>query len=152
MARSSMVNTRPLAEIMLVKEGESALERPNSGASCHRRRWGGPTSSSETPLLSAPWRNWFHSSVPAGIGFTVALFINGLAFEGSDLEPIKDQATIGVLFASLLATIAGFAIIRLTHSNEGATPESDLLASMVDSDADGRPDPVPVAPGAGERG
>ncbi len=88
----------------------------------------------------------------AGIGFTVALFINGLAFEGSDLEPIKDQATIGVLIASLLATIAGFAIIRMTHSNEGATPESDLLASMVDSDADGRPDPVPVAPGAGERG
>ncbi len=44
----------------------------------------------------------------AGIGFTVALFISGLAFEGTELV---DQAIIGVLLASALATIAGFAIL-----------------------------------------
>ena len=44
----------------------------------------------------------------AGIGFTVALFISGLAFEGTALG---DDAVIGVLLASLLATIAGFAIL-----------------------------------------
>ncbi len=73
----------------------------------------------------------------AGIGFTVALFINGLAFED---ETIKNQATIGVLLASVLATILGFAIIKLSHSDEDATPEGDARADLVDADADGEPD------------
>jgi NhaA family Na+:H+ antiporter len=76
----------------------------------------------------------------AGIGFTVALFINGLAFEGPELEAIKDQATIGVLAASLLATIVGFVILRLTGAAHEGTPEGDLIATMVDADADGTPD------------
>ncbi len=74
----------------------------------------------------------------AGIGFTVALFINGLAF--SDDVAIRNQATIGILLASLLATLLGFAIIKLSHSDEDATPEGDARASMVDADADGQPD------------
>ncbi len=78
----------------------------------------------------------------AGIGFTVALFIGGLAFE--DQPELQDQATIGVLLASLLATIAGFAIIRATHTDQDATPEGDSKAGMVDSDADGEPDLVPA--------
>ena len=45
----------------------------------------------------------------AGIGFTVALFISDLAFE----DPlISDQATIGILVASVLATLVGFGILR----------------------------------------
>jgi len=44
----------------------------------------------------------------AGIGFTVALFISGLAFEGTGLG---DQAIIGVLLASVFATAAGAAIL-----------------------------------------
>ncbi|NNE95754.1 MAG: Na+/H+ antiporter NhaA [Acidimicrobiales bacterium] len=78
----------------------------------------------------------------AGIGFTVALFINGLAFEDEAL--IKDQATIGVLLASLLATLLGYGIIRFSHVSDDATPEGDRMAEMVDTDGDGRPDPVPV--------
>ena len=45
----------------------------------------------------------------AGIGFTVALFIGALAFEDPALG---EQATIGVLIASLSATILGFLILR----------------------------------------
>ncbi len=46
----------------------------------------------------------------AGIGFTVALFINNLAF--TDNDAIKDQATLGILFASLAASILGAVILR----------------------------------------
>jgi NhaA family Na+:H+ antiporter len=43
-----------------------------------------------------------------GIGFTVSLFISGLAFEG----PLADDAKIGVLLASAIAAIVGSAILR----------------------------------------
>jgi NhaA family Na+:H+ antiporter len=79
----------------------------------------------------------------AGIGFTVALFINGLAFEDEDI--IRDQATIGVLLASLLATLLGYFIIRFSHLADEATPEGNRRAEMVDVDADGVPDPAPTA-------
>lgn len=45
----------------------------------------------------------------AGIGFTVALFIGALAFED---PAIGEQATMGVLVASVTATVIGFAILR----------------------------------------
>lgn len=44
----------------------------------------------------------------AGIGFTVSLFITGLAFETARLA---DQAKIGVLAASLIAALVGAAIL-----------------------------------------
>ena len=44
----------------------------------------------------------------AGVGFTMALFIAGLAFAGE----LLDQAKVGVLGASLLAGILGFALLR----------------------------------------
>lgn len=44
-----------------------------------------------------------------GIGFTVALFINGLAFES---VVIRDEAVLGILLASLLASLLGWAILR----------------------------------------
>lgn len=45
----------------------------------------------------------------AGIGFTVALFINRLAFEDVG---IRDEAVLGILVASLLATVVGWAVLR----------------------------------------
>ncbi|WP_234554369.1 Na+/H+ antiporter NhaA [Thermus caliditerrae] len=44
----------------------------------------------------------------AGIGFTMALFIAGLAFQGGML----DQAKVGVLAASLTAGVLGFLLVR----------------------------------------
>lgn len=46
----------------------------------------------------------------AGIGFTMALFIAGLALDGEML----DAAKVGVLGASALAAVAGFAILKYT--------------------------------------
>lgn len=48
----------------------------------------------------------------AGIGFTVALFISGLAFEQPELT---DQATMGILAASLLATVLGWFLLSSAH-------------------------------------
>lgn len=46
----------------------------------------------------------------AGIGFTVALFVGGLAF--SDNAVYADEATMGILAASFVATIVGWLILR----------------------------------------
>ena len=45
----------------------------------------------------------------AGIGFTVSIFVGGLAF---DDPALADEATLGVLIASLVAAFGGAAILR----------------------------------------
>ncbi len=51
----------------------------------------------------------------AGIGFTVALFITGLAFDGDEFALLDTQARMGILMASLLAAvIGGFLLARAT--------------------------------------
>lgn len=47
----------------------------------------------------------------SGIGFTVSLLIAGLAF---DDRRLRDQATVGIFIAALLATALGWLIFRLT--------------------------------------
>jgi NhaA family Na+:H+ antiporter len=44
----------------------------------------------------------------AGIGFTMALFIAGLALDGPDLNAAK----VGILAGSALAAVAGVGILR----------------------------------------
>ena len=44
----------------------------------------------------------------AGIGFTVSLFVTGLAFDDVALQ---DEAKIGILVASTLAAIAGSVVL-----------------------------------------
>jgi Na+/H+ antiporter NhaA len=46
----------------------------------------------------------------SGIGFTVSLLIAGLAFDAPDL---RDEATVGVLLAAVLATLTGWIAFRL---------------------------------------
>lgn len=46
----------------------------------------------------------------SGIGFTVSLLIAGLAFEETAQ---REQATVGILFAAVLATLAGWIAFRL---------------------------------------
>lgn len=51
----------------------------------------------------------------AAIGFTMSLFISGLAFR---LEYLSDQAKIGILTASLFASIVGYLIIKKASSTK----------------------------------
>ena len=67
-----------------------------------RRRLGGfPLAVSFPSLVGA--------AAVAGIGFTVSLFIADLTFEGERLE----QAKVGILAASLAASLLGFVLFRL---------------------------------------
>jgi len=50
-------------------------------------------------------------SVLTGIGFTVALFIAGLAFP--DSAHLLDQAKLGILLGSLVSGVVGYVFLRL---------------------------------------
>ncbi len=57
-------------------------------------------------------------AMTAGIGFTVALFIAGLAYAPGSLT--TDSAKIGILAASIIAGIAGFSFLRSTPARPSA--------------------------------
>ncbi len=58
------------------------------------------------------WAQVYGVSLLAGIGFTMSLFIGGLAFPGD--AALVDQVKIGVLAGSLLSALAGFGVLYLT--------------------------------------
>lgn len=55
------------------------------------------------------WRQMLGLGMCAGIGFTVALFVTGLAFTDPELT---DQAKVGILAASTVAGLAGYSFLR----------------------------------------
>jgi NhaA family Na+:H+ antiporter len=76
-------------------------------------------------VASAPegstWGQVAGVGMVAGIGFTVSLFITGLAFD--DPRQVAD-AKIGVLVASVLSGIVGFTFLR-TRTRTARTPSSE---------------------------
>lgn len=58
------------------------------------------------------WRQLFGLSVITGIGFTMSLFIGGLAFEHGGFE-YDAGVRISVLAASIVSALVGYAILRL---------------------------------------
>jgi Na+:H+ antiporter, NhaA family len=57
----------------------------------------------------------------AGIGFTMALFISGLAFAGTHFER---EAQLAILVGSLLAAAVGIAILLTTEARQAPGPAS----------------------------
>jgi NhaA family Na+:H+ antiporter len=57
------------------------------------------------------WSGIVAVSALAGIGFTVSIFVTGLAFGG---EPLEEQAKIAILAASLLAAAIGATLFVAT--------------------------------------
>ncbi len=57
----------------------------------------------------------------AGIGFTVSLFVTGLAFPGPDLA---DEAKLGVIAASIVAASLGAAILLMGRPRPAPPPSS----------------------------
>ena len=55
------------------------------------------------------WQHVAGASLLGGIGFTMSLFIAGLAF---DDQALLDQAKIGILIASLVAGVGGYSVLR----------------------------------------
>jgi len=63
------------------------------------------------------WRHLQAIGMLAGIGFTVSLFVSGLAFDSGSL---RDEAALGVLAASVLAAFAAaLALLRAPTGNAG---------------------------------
>lgn len=67
----------------------------------------------------ATWMEIYGVSVLCGIGFTMSLFIGGLAFPGNPL--LIDEAKIGILTGSAISAILGYIVLRLTTTH----PEED---------------------------
>lgn len=60
--------------------------------------------------LGADWGSMLGVSVLCGIGFTMSLFIAGLAFEGTGREFVV-QTRLGILCGSLAAAVIGYALL-----------------------------------------
>ncbi len=73
----------------------------------------------------ATWPEIWGVSILCGIGFTMSLFISGLAFAGQQL--LINEAKIGILLGSLISAIAGYVILRLsaTHPDDARSPYID---------------------------
>ncbi|QHG08845.1 Na+/H+ antiporter NhaA [Moraxella osloensis] len=56
------------------------------------------------------WRQVFGVAILCGIGFTMSLFIGGLAFAGLEVKPFDER--IGIILGSLLAGILGYFYLK----------------------------------------
>ncbi len=61
------------------------------------------------------WRDLWAIGLLAGVGFTVSLFISGLAF---DRAALVNEARAGILAASVFAGAGGFVAVRLAQRRE----------------------------------
>lgn len=84
-------------------------------------------------LRGATWLQIYGVAMLCGIGFTMSLFIGGLAFPGDAL--LVEEAKIGILMGSLAAALTGFAVLRFAPLH----PQHDAVenASNGEIAADG---------------
>jgi NhaA family Na+:H+ antiporter len=67
------------------------------------------------------WRHVYGASLLGGIGFTMSLFISGLAFDAGDL---LTEAKVAIIIASLIAGAAGYLVLRATPPVEPTSAEA----------------------------
>lgn len=68
------------------------------------------------------WRHIYGAGWLGGIGFTMSLFIAGLAFAGTELLP---EAKVGIMAASIVAGLGGWLILHGSRQvEEGTEPAS----------------------------
>jgi NhaA family Na+:H+ antiporter len=83
------------------------------------------------PLPShTQWKHMVGTALLAGIGFTMSLFITGLAFP-SDPETAM-SAKVGILTGSLVSSLAGLAVLRFACGKVESTAEEDVSVVPID--------------------
>jgi len=70
----------------------------------------------------ASWLQLYGVALLAGIGFTMSLFIGGLAFPRD--PALVEQVRIGVLGGSFAAALAGFVVLRLARAPRGTSDQA----------------------------
>jgi NhaA family Na+:H+ antiporter len=68
-----------------------------------------------TRPTGANWSQLYGVSLLCGVGFTMSLFINNLAFRSAVLQ---DETKLGVLAGSLLSALAGWAVLALAAKRQ----------------------------------
>lgn len=72
----------------------------------------------------ASWMQLYGVAMLAGIGFTMSLFIGGLAFP--DSPELIDEVKIGVLAGSILSAVGGFLLLRFAAPKKTAKPREPI--------------------------
>jgi NhaA family Na+:H+ antiporter len=85
----------------------------------------------------ASWAQLYGVALLAGIGFTMSLFIGGLAFPGG--AGLQDQVKVGVLLGSLLSAVAGYAILRSSSTARPSTPRPPSASAAPTQPVDVQP-------------
>lgn len=67
------------------------------------------------------WGGMLGASLLAGIGFTMSLFVGGLAFGGD--EALLNQAKLGILVASVIAAVLGLVLLGRLAPSKAASGE-----------------------------
>jgi NhaA family Na+:H+ antiporter len=85
----------------------------------------------------ATWTQVYGLALLCGIGFTMSLFIGGLAFPGH--PELAEEAKAGILAGSLLSALAGFLVLRLAplHPDHDAIEAAERAEIAADGDVAG---------------
>ena len=78
------------------------------------------------------WRHILGAALLGGIGFTMALFITGLAFSDSELIA---QAKLGILIGSIAAGVGAWVILRGGPAGLSLDDQEDEEATIADESA-----------------
>jgi Na+:H+ antiporter, NhaA family len=79
------------------------------------------------------WLQIYGVAVLCGIGFTMSLFIGGLAF---DDPALVEEAKLGTLAGSILSALLGFAILRFAPAAIDAARAEAQQADEIETDGD----------------
>ncbi|KTD99951.1 sodium:proton antiporter [Sphingopyxis sp. H038] len=81
----------------------------------------------------ATWLQIYAVAVICGIGFTMSLFIGGLAFADPELV---EEAKLGTLAGSILAALTGYVLLRFAPPHPGQTRQEVAQAEEIANDGD----------------
>lgn len=80
------------------------------------------------------WLQIYAISMLCGIGFTMSLFISGLAFPGA--PELVEEAKIGIMLGSLLSAIAACLILRFAPKAQDQWQEEQAQRAEIRQDGD----------------